>query len=62
MYIRFFVKSKIIVLGQTSTTGRGYDPNTARRSCWVGPDTIKWVVPQTGSPDTARLVIYTSAR
>jgi hypothetical protein len=40
------------VSGRTSTTSRGYDPSTARRSCRVGPDTIKWVVPYTGSPDT----------
>ncbi|PWZ45731.1 hypothetical protein Zm00014a_041031 [Zea mays] len=42
--------------------GRGYGPSTARRSCRVGPCTIKWVVPRAGSPDTAHLAIYTSAR
>jgi hypothetical protein len=35
--------------------GQGYDPNTAWRSCWVGPGTIKWVVPRSGSPDTTHL-------
>jgi hypothetical protein len=29
--------------------------STARRSCRVGPDTIKWVVRRTGSPDTVHL-------
>ncbi|PWZ10672.1 hypothetical protein Zm00014a_014593 [Zea mays] len=42
--------------------GRGYDPSTARRSCRVGPVTIKWVVPRAGSPDTTHLTIYTSTR
>jgi hypothetical protein len=40
------------VSGRGSTMGRGYGLSTARRSCRVGPDTIKWVVPQAGSPDT----------
>jgi hypothetical protein len=31
------------VSGRASTTGRGYDPNTARRSCRAGQDTIKWL-------------------
>jgi hypothetical protein len=53
---------KIIVSGRTSTMGRGYDPSTARRSCRVGPVTIKWVVPRAGSPDTTHLAIYTSTR
>jgi hypothetical protein len=35
------------VSGRASTTGRGYDPRTARRSCRVGQSTIKWVVPRT---------------
>jgi hypothetical protein len=48
------------VSGWPSTTDRGYDPSTARRSCWVGPGTIKWVVSRTGSPDTAHLTIYTT--
>jgi hypothetical protein len=26
------------VSGWASTTGWGYDPSTARRSCWVGPE------------------------
>ena len=55
-------KIKKIVSGRASTTGRGYDPSTARRSCRVGPDTIKWVVPQTSPPDTTHLAIYNSAR
>jgi hypothetical protein len=46
------------MLDRTSTMGRGYDPSTARRSCRVGPDTIKWVVPRAGSPDTTHLAIY----
>jgi hypothetical protein len=40
---------------------RGYSPSTVRRSCRVGPVTIKWVVPRAGSRDTTHLVIYTSA-
>ncbi|PWZ21034.1 hypothetical protein Zm00014a_033703 [Zea mays] len=48
--------------GRASTTGRGYGPSTVRRSCRVGPSTIKWVVPRVGSPDTTHLSIYTSAR
>jgi hypothetical protein len=47
---------------RASTTGRGYGLSTARRSYRVGSGTIKWIVPQTGSPDTANLAIYTSAR
>jgi hypothetical protein len=44
-----FCKIKnIIVLCQASTTGRGYGPRMARRSCWAGPGTIKWVVPRAG--------------
>jgi hypothetical protein len=39
------------VLGRASTTGGGYSPSTARRSCRASPDTIKWVVPRT-SPYT----------
>ena len=62
MYIRFFVKLKKIVLGWAGTTGRGYGPSTTRRSCRVGTDTIKWVVPQAGSSDTTHLAIYTSTR
>jgi hypothetical protein len=42
--------------------GQGYGPSTARRSCWVGPATIKLVVPRAGSLDTTHLAIYTSAR
>ena len=34
----------IIVSGRASTTGRGYSPSTARRSCQAGPGTIKCVV------------------
>jgi hypothetical protein len=49
-------------MGRASTTGRSYDPNTTRRSCWAGPGTIKWVVPWDGPPDTTLLAIYTSAR
>jgi hypothetical protein len=45
--------------GRASTTGRGYGPITARRSCRVGPDNIKWVVSRAGSPHTAHLAIYT---
>jgi hypothetical protein len=45
------------VLRRANTTGRGYDPSTARRSCRVGPDIIKWVVPRVGSTDTAHLAI-----
>ena len=41
--------------------GRGYGPSTARRSCRVGPYTIKWVVTRPGSPVTAHLAIYTSS-
>ncbi|PWZ16865.1 hypothetical protein Zm00014a_029310 [Zea mays] len=41
---------------------QGYDPSATHRSCWVGPDTIKWVIPRSGSLDTAYLAIYTSAR
>jgi hypothetical protein len=48
------------VSDRTSTTGRGYGPSTARRSCRVGPSTIKWVVPRVSSPDTTHLAIYTS--
>jgi hypothetical protein len=43
MYTRFFLKIKnIIVPRQTNTTGRGYAPSIARRSCRTGPDTIKY--------------------
>jgi hypothetical protein len=48
--------------GRANTMGRGYDPSTTRRSCRVGLDTIKWVVPRTGPPDMAYLAIYTSTR
>jgi hypothetical protein len=34
------------VLGRARTTGQGYGPSTVLRSCRVGPDTIKWVVPR----------------
>ncbi|PWZ54718.1 hypothetical protein Zm00014a_036648 [Zea mays] len=47
---------------RASTMARGYGPSTARRSCRVGPGTIKWVMPRVGSPDTAHLAIYTFAR
>jgi hypothetical protein len=59
MYIRFFVKLKKIVLGWANTMGRGYGPSTARRSCRVGTDPIKWVVPQAGSSNTAHLYLHT---
>jgi hypothetical protein len=47
---------------RASTIGRGYSLSTAWRSCRVGLDTIKWVVPRAGSPDMTHLAIYTSAR
>jgi hypothetical protein len=34
------------VLCQASTTGRGYGPSMAQRSCRAGLGTIKWVVPR----------------
>ena len=45
-----------------STTGSGYGLSTTQRSCWAGPDTIKWVVHWADLPYTAYLAIYTSAR
>jgi hypothetical protein len=34
MYIHFYkIKKYIIVSGRASTTGRGYNPSTTRRSC-----------------------------
>jgi hypothetical protein len=47
---------KIIVLGWAEATTQA--PHDAR----VGSCTIKWVVPWTGSLDTAHLAIYISAR
>ena len=56
----FLKNKKIIISGRASTTGRGYGPSIARRSCRIGPCTIKWVVPRVGSPDTVHLAIYIS--
>jgi hypothetical protein len=58
----FFCKIKKIVSDRASTTDRGYGLSTTRRSCWVGPDTIKWIVPRADSPNMANLAIYTSAQ
>jgi hypothetical protein len=48
LYICTYIFCKIkniIVSGRASTTSRGYDPSMARRSCWAGLGTTKWVVP-----------------
>jgi hypothetical protein len=53
----FLKNKKIIVLDRASTTGRSYGPSTARRSCRVGPDTIKSVMPRAGQADTTNFAI-----
>jgi hypothetical protein len=50
------------VSGRASTTGRGYGPSTARRSCRTSLGAIKWVVSRVGPPNTTHLAILSPPR